>query len=241
MNADEGGDTADDGDSGEFPAPCPDPETVGDLLTRDRRTSGPALRVDASGRTYSYRDFVTTTYKAGNVLRYLGVREGETVLVVPDALPEPVLTFFGAAQLGAVTRFSDTVDDSDPPRAVVAPADREAEFNLPPGHHLAVYGDRPSDPATTHWETEVWSENPAIHPASVDGGDTLIAAGDRRYTHAEALSAAASVISDAELRSGNEMAVRGSLADPDVVVAGLLAPIAAGATVVFPDECDSKS
>jgi len=236
--------SGDAGDS-EYPPPRLDAETVGDVVARDRRTSGAALRIDATGRTYSYRDFVTTSYRAGNVLRHLGVREGERVLVVPAALPEPILAFFGAAQLGAVTRFGERTDrdgdDGDAPRVVVAPSDREDDFDLPPGHHLLVYGERPSDPATTHWETEVWSENPAIHPASVEPSDPLLDADTRTYSHAEALSEAAGVVEDAGLSPGEEMRLSGSMADPAVVV-GVLGSVAAGATAVFSEtETGSKT
>ncbi len=230
--------TAHDQSSGRtptFPPQCDDPATIGAVVARERRTDGDALRAAAPGRSYSYRDFITTSYKAGNVLRYLGVRPGDEVLVVPDALPEPVLAFYGAAQLGAVTRFAETVTD-DPPRAVLAPVDRESEFDLPPGHRLAVHGGPPDDPATTHWEAEVWSENPAVHPVDVAGSDPALVADDRTYTHAELLSGAARVAADADLGPGDEMVVRGSLADPEVVVAGLLAPILVGATIVFPAE-----
>ena len=217
-----------------YPSPCPDPETLGDAAVRERRTSGPALRARSSGRTYSYRDFITTSYKAGNVLRYLGVRPGDEVRVAADRVPETLLTFYGAAQLGAVTRFG-TVTDGDPPRVTVAPATHEAEIDLPPGHHLAVYGDPPDDPDVTHWETEVWSENPAIHPVAVEGSDPLVAA-DRTYTHSEVLAAAGRVLSRVGLDPGAEVTVRGSLADPAVVASGVVAPILAGATIVLADE-----
>ena len=235
MNADSDADS--DADA-EFPSPCVDPNIVGDLVARERRTSGLALRADEPGRTYSYYDFITTSYKAGNVLRYLGVREGDEVLVVPEALPESVLTFFGAAQLGAVTRFADDIGETVP-RAVVAPAEREDDFDLPPGHRLAVYGDKPTAPSTTHWETEVWSENPAVHPATVTPGDPLLAAAGRTYSHAEALAAASDTVADADLQPGTEVFVQGRLGDPGVVAAGLLAPIMAGATIVFPDPSET--
>jgi len=231
MNADSDADS--DADV-EFPSPCVNPDIVGDLVARERRTSGLALRADEPGRTYSYYDFITTSYKAGNVLRYLGVREGDEVLVVPEALPEPVLTFFGAAQLGAVTRFADDVGETIP-RAVVAPAEREDDFDLPPGHRLAVYGDQPTDPSTTHWETEVWSENPAVHPATVGEDDPVLAVADRTYSHAEMIATASDTVADADLQGGTDVFIQGSLTDPDVVAAGLLAPIIAGATIVFPD------
>ncbi|WP_336025271.1 acetyl-CoA synthetase [Halobellus salinisoli] len=223
------------GSPSDYPPPCSEPETVADLVARDRRASGTALRAHGPGRSHSYREFVTTSYKAGNVLRYLGIRVGEEVLVVPTSLPEPVLAFFGAAQLGAVTRFSDEIDGS-PPRVVVAPAEREDEFDLPPGHRLVVYGDRPESATTTHWETEVWSENPAVHPVDVDGSDPLLAAEGGEITHAEALSRASGVVDDSGLGPGVEGVVRGSLSESEAVVSGLLAPILAGGTVVFPEE-----
>lgn len=211
------------------------PSVVGDLVARDRRTSAPALRDDASGRSYSYYDFVTTSYKAGNVLRYLGVRAGEAVAVAADPLPEPVLTFYGAAQLGAVTAF-DPDPAASPPRVTVVGVDRESAFDLPPGHKLAVYGGAPDRPETTHWEKEVWSENPAVHPAEVSPSDAVLRAGDRTYTHEELLAAAVAVVDDHAIGVGDEVVVRDSLAVPGVVAAGLLAPILAGAVVVFPDD-----
>jgi hypothetical protein len=225
-----GGSGADSAPEPAYPSPCPTPEILGDAVARERRTSGPALRARPSGRTYSYRDFVTTSYKAGNVLRYLGVRPGDEVQVAAERVPETLLTFYGAAQLGAVTRFG-TATGGDPPRVVVAPAAHETEIDLPPGHHLAVYGDPPDDPDVTHWETEVWSENPAIHPVAVEGSDPLLAAGDRTYTHGEVLAAAGGILSRVDLNPGTEVAVRGPLTDPAVVASGLVAPILSGATI----------
>mgnify|MGYP002760573367 FL=1 len=233
---DSGADDADADTDADFPAPCLDAETLGDVVARERRTSGIALRARESGRTYSYRDFITTSYKAGNVLRHLGVRPGDEVCIAAEHVPEPVLSFYGAAQLGAVTRFGTA--GRDPPRVAVAPADREAAFDLPPGHHLAVYDDPPEDPAATHWEAEVWSENPAVHPIAVDGGDPLLVAGDRTHTHSEVLTAAAEVIADAGIDPGTEVMLCGPPTDPAVVVAGLVAPILAGATIVLPTATD---
>ena len=222
------------GASGEYPSPCHDPKIVADLVARDRRTSGTALRAEGSGRSSTYREFITTSYKAGNVLRYLGVRAGEEVLIVPATRPETALAFFGAAQLGAVVRFADEID-GEPPRVVVAPAEREAEVDLPPGYRLIVYGDRPEAATTTHWETEVWSENPAVHPVEVDPSDPLLVDGARVPTHADALSVAVEFAENAGLGPGVEHVVRGSLADVDTVVSGLLAPILASGVIVFPE------
>ncbi|KAB1194198.1 AMP-binding protein [Haloferax sp. MBLA0076] len=209
-------------------------DVIGDLMARDRRSDHLALRVDGPGRTYTYYDLVTTSYKAGNVLRYLGVRKGARVAIEPAALPEPILTFLGAAQLGAVTAFDPTVEA----RAVVVDVSREGEFDLPPGHKLAVYNGPPSSPATTHWEKEVWSENPAVHPEVVEPDDVALVADDHEYTHGDALDAAKRVVSDYDLDADDTVAVRSSLARPGTVVAGILAPLLAGGTIRVPDGDD---
>ncbi|WP_411963503.1 acetyl-CoA synthetase [Haloferax sp. YSMS24] len=210
-------------------------DVIGDLVARDRRSERLALQVDGPGRTYSYYDFITTSYKAGNVLRYLGVRKGARVALEPVALPEPILTFVGAAQLGAVTVFDPTVDA----RAVLVDVAREAEFDLPPGHKLAVYNGPPSSPSTTHWEKEVWSENPAVHPEVVEPEDSALLADGREFTHGDLLDAARSVVSEFELDADDTVAIRSSLARPGTVVAGILAPLLAGGTIRVPDGDDS--
>jgi len=207
-------------------------DVIGDLMARDRRSDRLALRVDGPGRTYTYHDLITTSYKAGNVLRYLGVRKGARVAVDPMSLPEPLLTFLGAAQLGAVTAFDPAVEA----RATVVPVEREAEFeDLPPGQKLAVFGGPPSSPATTHWEQEVWSENPAVHPEIVASDDPGLAADDREFTHGDLLDAAREVVSDFDLDEDDTVAVRSSLSHPGTVVAGVLAPLLAGGTIRIPE------
>jgi hypothetical protein len=221
---------------------------LGDLVARERRSDRTALRT-AGGRRYSYHDFCTTSYKAGNFLRYLGVRAGDTVAVEPDPLPEPILTFFGALQLGAGTRFDPGVSragagsdaPSDPPRATVVPVDRENEFSLPPGHKLAVYGGSPASPEVAHWEQEVWSENPAFPPTEVDPASPALVTAAGAATHEDLLTVARRVVAETGLGDRDEVAVRGSLSHPGVVGGGLIAPILAGATVVFPaddETCD---
>ncbi|POG55000.1 AMP-binding protein [Haloferax marisrubri] len=206
-------------------------DVIGDLMARDRRSDRLALRVDGPGRTYTYHDLITTSYKAGNVLRYLGVRKGARVAVAPVSLPEPLLTFLGAAQLGAVTAFDPVVEA----RATVVPVGREAAFeDLPPGQKLAVFGGPPSSPATTHWEQEVWSENPAVHPEVVAPADPALVADDREFTHGDLLDAAREVVADFDLEADDTVAVRSSLSHPGTVVAGVLAPLLAGGTIRIP-------
>lgn len=231
----------------DHPAPARDASVVGDLLARGRRCEALALRA-ADGdldRRYSYRDLLTTAWKAGNFLRHLGVRGvGEapedrisTVEVAPDPLPEPVLTFLGAAGLGARTSFAPRAAGAA--RATVVGTSDADRYDPPPGSKLVAYGDRPSEPSVEHWETEVWSENPRAHPARVDPGETVLVARARRHDHATVLDAAWRVVERAALDSGDRVAVRADLGDPRVVAAGVLAPLVAGATAVFPDDGSS--
>ncbi|MFB6168694.1 MAG: acetyl-CoA synthetase [Haloferacaceae archaeon] len=229
----------------EFPAAATDATTLGDLLARERRTEGLALRAltpDGLDRTYSYRDALTTAWKSGNFLRHLGVRGvGEapeervsTVEVAPDPLPEPVFTFLGAAGLGARTAFDPRADGRA--RVTVVGVDDERRHDPPPGSTLVVYGGAPASPEVDHWEEAVWSENPRAHPAQVGADGAVLVAEEERHSHAAVLDAARSVVDETDLEPGDRVAVRAGLADPRVVVAGVVAPLLAGATVVFPDD-----
>ncbi|WP_410764557.1 AMP-binding protein [Haloferax sp. DFSO60] len=206
-------------------------DVLGDLMARDRRSSRLALRVESTDRTYTYHDFITTSYKAGNVLRYLGVRKSGRVALEPVALPETLLTFFGAAQLGAVTSF----DTNTEARVTLVDVAREDEFDLPPGQKLAVYGGPPDQPSTTHWEKEVWSENPAVHPELVAPEDVALVADGVEYPHRDLLFAANQVVTDFGLGPNDEVALCAPISHPGAVVAGVVAPILAGGTIVVPE------
>lgn len=213
-------------------------DTLGELVARDRRSDAIAIRTDPVGRAMSYHDFCTTAWKAGNFLRYLGVRSGDRVVVADDPCPEPVLALFGAALLGASVRFG-VGNASQSPRVVVAAAERESEVTIPDGCRLLVYGGEPQQSRTAYWERDVWSENPAFPPTTVDAASTVLETATRSYSHAELLDAADGVVAD--LGAETTVAIREQLSQPGVVVAGVLAPLLASGTVVFPDEqsvCD---
>ncbi|WP_101297341.1 acyl-CoA synthetase family protein [Halegenticoccus soli] len=205
-------------------------ETLCDLVARDRRSERPALRI-AGSTPYSYRDFCTTAWKASHALRYLGVGRGRRVELDDDPSPAPILTFLGAVLLGAEAGFVPGEGDA---RAVVVPRSREGEFDLPPGRKLVVYGGRPSSPNATHWERDVWSENPTFPPVGVEPGDPALVTGGSAYTHADLLSAARSVADRFDLDADGEVAVRSPLRRPGTVAAGLVAPLLAGGTIVSP-------
>ena len=210
-------------------------DVLGDTIARDRRSDATALRAPATGRSYDYRRFCTTAWKMGNFLRYLGVRAGSGVAIANDPLPEPVLSFYGAALLGGVVRFDPKTSVGDETRALIVPVDRLDDYAIGPSTKPVVYGDRPADPSVSYFERDVWSENPTEPPDIVGHDEPCLSTAERTYSHAAVLDAATSVVERWELEPGDEVAVRGSLAHPGVVAAGLVAPIVAGAVVVFPD------
>jgi len=226
---------------------------LGDLVARDRpsgdaasnrspnsggrRSDDPALSAPRERRAYDYRRFRTTAWKTGNFWRRRGLHAGATVAVADDPEPEAVFAFLGAALLGARTRFGPPGEVSA--RIAVAPREAVGGYDLPPGGQRVAYGGPPDDPSVAHFERDVWSENPAFPETSVgpesvalvatDGGD------DREFSHADLLSAARAVADDWGLEPGDEVAVRAPLADPGTVVAGVVAPLVAGAAILLPD------
>jgi len=214
---------------------------VGDLVARERRSERRALHAAALDRTYSYFDLCNTAYKAGNVLSHVGVREGDRVVVDPGPHPQPIFTFLGAALLGAVTEFSSDIDPECDARAVVVPVEREGAFDLPGGSKLVAFGGDPDRPGTTHWEQEVWSENPAFPPTFHDPADPVIRDpdADRTYSHADLLAAARDAADALDLDTDSRVAVRSSVSDPRTVAAGVLAPLVTGGAIVLPTGDDA--
>ena len=208
-------------------------EVLGDAIARDRRSDATALSAPAVGRAYDYRRFCTSAWKTGNFLRLLGVRGGVTVAIADDPIPEPVLTLFGAAALGATVRFGPPSPVGDDTRALVVPTASLDEYDAGPATKRVVYGDPPATPDVSYFERDVWSENPTEPPDRVDPDDPLLRTADETYSHREVLRSARSIVERNGLDAESAVAVRSSFADPSVVVAGLVAPIVAGATVAI--------
>lgn len=213
-----------------------DATVLGDLLARERRSDATALVDRSSGRTYDYRRFCTNAWKVGNFLTHLGVRGGRTVGVAADPAPEPVLTCFGAAMLGAVVEFDPSADTDA--RAVVVPTPTADGYGASPRTKLVVYGTEPESPDVSYFERDVWSENPTQPPDLVDPDDPVLAAADETYTHADVLAAARGAVERLDLTVDDRVAVRASLTDPGTVAAGLVAPLLVGAAILLPDEGD---
>jgi len=175
-------------------------DVLGDTIARDRRSDRPALSVPAVGRSYDYRRFCTSAWKVGNFLRHLGVREGVGVAVADDPTAEPVLTFYGAASLGAVVRFDPPRTIESDTRALVVPAAEIDGYEVGPATKRVAYRDPPTDPSVSYFERDVWSENPTEPPTHVDAGEPLLSAGGVSYSHGEVLNAARSVVEGTRAR-----------------------------------------
>jgi acyl-CoA synthetase (AMP-forming)/AMP-acid ligase II len=206
-----------------------------DLVARERRTDVEAMV--ATGQVYTYHRFCTTAWQVGNFLRHLGVHEGVTVGIAddPDAA-QPILTLFGTALLEGIAWIGAPkhVDA----RAVVAPVDEIATYELPDGGQRAGYGGDPDDSGTYHFEEEVWSENPTRVPDSFEADAAVLTDGARTYSHAELLSGAEDAINALELSPGDHVGVHAPLSDPRTVAAGVLAPLIGGGTIVLNDGAD---
>ena len=208
---------------------------LGDIVARDRRTDAVALRAGSRAGSYSYGKFCTTAWKAGNLLRHYGVRSGATVAI--DAgdtpAPPPSVAFFGSALLGATATFAPSPDERVQSRALVVPGDRVEAYRTAPGTQTLAYGDEHGDPDVAAFEREVWSENPTAPPESVSpDADALVADGEQ-FSHERLLAATRRVVSDVGLGETDAVAPREGLSDPGAVVAGVLAPLSVGATVLL--------
>ncbi|MFB6229167.1 MAG: hypothetical protein ABEH88_11555 [Halobacteriales archaeon] len=207
-------------------------ETLGELLARERRSERVACRVGTDTRRYDYADFLTTAWQSGNYLRHLGVREGVTVGIAPDPVPEALLAALGTGLLGATAWF-------DPPegadlRAIVAPAGEIEAYGPRPGRSRVGYGGDTDDPAIERFEEGVWSENPTMPPERPGGETAMLTDGDRTFPQRELLRVGSELADGCGIDSGTDVVLRASLADPRTVV-GVLATLLAAGTTVFPE------
>lgn len=207
---------------------------LGDLVSRNRRSDAPALIAPAVEREYDYRRFCTTTWKVSSLFRYFGVRDESIVALADDPQPELIIAFLGTALLGGIARF-DPPQDTDA-RVLVTQTDRVDGYDLPAGSQRIVYGDPPDDPSVASFERDVWSENPTEPPAIVEADQPVLWAGGTTYSHTNLLDAARSVVDTWDLVSTDRIAIRAPLREPGTIVAGIVAPLLAGSTVLLPDK-----
>lgn len=222
-------------------------DTVADVLAIGHDRGGTAFDAAERSTGYSYREFCTSAWKAGNLLRHYGVRTGSHVGVVvgpkaPDdgdepgvlqASPGPLFATLGATLLGGAADLDPAQSfDGD---ALIAPAAWLDRYSIAPGCSRIAFGGPPEEADVVHFEGETWSQNPVAPPeagaiesdaiALVDGATS------RQHTHADLLAAAREFVAANDLRGDARVCVRGPL-DGAAFAAGVLAPLVAGATIV---------
>ncbi|PSQ47040.1 hypothetical protein BRD19_10705 [Halobacteriales archaeon SW_7_65_23] len=237
--------------------------TLKELVAAAKDREGTVLDAAERSAPYSYREFATNCFKAGNLLGHYGVHPGATVTVAvgpkeapagdaPDApergddtgigdaamgyldAAEPLLAILGGASVGATV----DVTPAEPveSRALVAPAWRSSE--TAPRCSTLAYGGPPEDPAVAHFEAELWSENPTAPPEPVAATDPALRADGESYSHETLLAVAEDVVADHGLDDTSQVMLSASLTDPGALVAGVLAPLSVGATVALPNGAD---
>ena len=221
-------------------------DTLKELLGSCRDRDG--IAVDAPHRTtpYSYDEFGTNGWKAGNLFRHYGVRAGATMAVVvgpndpvegstaglPDT-PQPLLALLGGVGLGATV----SLDPATPVggRALVAPDGWLDRYPVEPSCSQIAYGGPPEDPSVVHFEAESWSENPMQPPDTVAPADDAVTVDGETYAHETLVTATQQVVDEYDVTDEDAVALGVPVTDPGALVAGVLAPLATGATILVPD------
>lgn len=225
-------------------------QTIGDLVAEGRERDGDLFRRAEGSTPFGYEATCTNAWKVAHLLRHYGVREGERVAVVvgpktPDGedepgrlgdAPTPLVAVLGAALDGAVV-------DVDPPGVVdatvlVAPTAWLDRYGTGPGTKPVAYGGPPDDPVVAHLEGEAWSENPLAPPTELAPTDPVLAA-DELYAHGDLLAASRRVVADADLTADDRVRIDAPVTHPGTLVAGLLAPMRVGATILLGDATDA--
>lgn len=222
-------------------------DTLKDVVAAGRERDGTALDVVRRPAPYSYHDLCTSVWKTGNLLGHYGVHAlGELAVAVgPKAdagddhrdaegtldAAEPLLAILGGTIIGGVVDVTPT-EPVDAP-ALVAPAHWRLEFTA--SCSRLAYGGPPTDPTVSHFEREVWSENPIEPPESVAPADDALRFDDETWPHEALLSSTAAVVSEYDLDSTTRVVLGADITEPGGFVAGVLAPLAVGAAIVVPD------
>lgn len=223
-------------------------ETIKEIVAVGTDRDRDALDVRTRATPYSYSDFCTGVWKAGNLFCHYGVHSigelavsigpksdgGEGSTGILDAA-EPLLAVLGGIVLGATV---DVTPESpvDAP-AFVYPASRET-FETTPECSRIAYGGPPEDHDVAHFERDAWSENPIEPPERVFPDDPALRVDGETYTHSTLLRATRDVVSEYELGESDSVVLTGALSDVGGFVAGVLTPLSIGGTIVVPESDD---
>jgi hypothetical protein len=226
-------------------------DTIKKLVASGRDRDGTV--VDAANRAtpYSYHEFCTNTWKAGNLLRHYGIRQGSQfpVLVGPkDASDEerfghpdsaaPLIAVLAAATLGAAVDLSPTSPLGG--RAAVLPAGWLDRYQAEAGCSRIAYGGPPDDADVVHFEGQSWSENPIEPPDKVAVETPLLVANEDTFSQGTLKTVAGELGDSYGLGEGSRVALDAPMTEPGAVVAGVVAPLLAGSTIVLNDRQRSR-
>lgn len=189
----------------------------------------------APPRTYDHHKFLTTVWKTGNFLRSLGVHADSRVAILDDASPDAILSFFGATLLDASVRFDPPADVDA--RVLVGPTDALHDYDLPAGGQYLGYGTAPSDPSWSYFGRDVWSENPTFPDVEHDSKAVLLKTATDQWSTSTLVDTARAVAEQYD--QSDTVVLRASFSNPGTIVAGILAPVAAGATILLPTDAQT--
>jgi hypothetical protein len=241
-------------------------ETIAALLRAGREREGVAIDAAGHSAPYSYREFCTNAWKAGNLLGHY-THPGGRVAVVPGPKAtddqqeatgaggagndraesaqqaetgrgsvdsaDPLLAALGGTLLG--TTVALTVEHPVGADALVRPAGAAWRERYPAQAGCAVlaYGGPPDPSSVEHFEAALWSENPVEPPESVDRATPAVRVDGQSHSHGDLLDRAATAVDRHSLDGQSRVLLAGDVRDPGVLVAGVLAPLSVGATVVL--------
>jgi len=203
-------------------------QLLSELVAAGREREGVLFSTPERSAPYSYRDFCTNVWKGGNLMRHYGVREAMVVAIVvgpknPTDGDEP--GYLRDCPDGLLAVLAATLDG--------------AVVDLAPGTKALAYGGPSDDPTVAGFERELWSENPLQPPGERAPDDPALRDDEGTYTHGEVLAASERVVEAYAIDAETTVAFRAPATSVGAVVAGLLAPMRAGATVRFGDDTAS--
>lgn len=221
-------------------------ETVADLLASARDREGHAFDPASRATAYSARQFVTDCWRAGNLLTHFGLPgAGPLAIVVgprdpgpgdePGFLGEaaaPLQAILGGLAIGATVALS-------PPQtpeagALVVPARWTDRYDPDPGCSVLAYGEGSRPPAVGHFESQTWGENPTEPPEPVDASTLAVQTPSGPVSQGTLLERARAVVTDTRIGADDLVVVSAPVDSPGALVAGVLAPLLAGARIAPP-------
>jgi len=218
-------------------------QNIGDLVAEGREREGSLFEPAERATPFSYRDFCTNAWKVGNLLRHYGVREGAGSPSSPDQRPRGRRTNrAGSASHPTRSRRSWALPSTAPSSTWTrpAPSSRRYSSHRTPGWTTTSAGPaRSPSPTAARRRTRGSPTSNAkpgartLQPPGEFGPENAVLAADRTYTHGDLLAASHRVVAEYDLTAEDRIALRAPVTEPGTIVAGLLAPMRAGATVLL--------